>query len=145
MKTVTKWLLALVLGLSPMCAYAADVAIDLEWLPPTENTDGSPLTDLASYKIYWGFSSGSYSQSVAVNDAYATNYSLPLGGLEAQTPVFVAMTALDLDGNESSFSNQIAFFLTVQDELSPAPPETLTGTIRVTSCPAGHACEATSN
>ncbi len=32
----------------------------LSWTPPTQNTDGSPLTDLAGYRVYWGTSSGNY-------------------------------------------------------------------------------------
>src|SRR4030067_1427045 len=39
----------------------------LTWDAPTTNTDGSPLTDLAGYKIYYGDSSGQYSSTVPVN------------------------------------------------------------------------------
>jgi len=30
----------------------------LSWTAPTENSDGSPLTDLAGYKIHYGSSHG---------------------------------------------------------------------------------------
>ena len=30
----------------------------LSWTPPTTNTDGSSLTNLAGYKVYWGPSQG---------------------------------------------------------------------------------------
>ncbi len=33
--------------------------ITLAWDAPTTNTDGTPLTDLAGYKIYYGPTSGS--------------------------------------------------------------------------------------
>ena len=32
----------------------------LSWLPPTTNIDGSPLTNLAGYKIYWGTSADDF-------------------------------------------------------------------------------------
>ena len=30
--------------------------LDASWTAPTTNTDGSPLTDLASYRVYYGSS-----------------------------------------------------------------------------------------
>ena len=77
--------------------------LSLSWLAPTENVDGSALTDLAGYKIYYGDSSRSYSNSTDVNDANATSFSftLPSGSY------YVAMTALDVDGNESAYSNEV--------------------------------------
>ena len=40
----------------------------LSWTPPTTNTDGSPLTNLAGYKVYWGPSQGTYPNSVTLNE-----------------------------------------------------------------------------
>lgn len=40
---------------------------------PTKNTDGSPLTNLAGYRIYYGTSAGALTQSVQV-PASATSY-----------------------------------------------------------------------
>lgn len=74
----------------------------LTWTPPTENSDGSPLTDLAGYKIYWGTSQGNYTNSVTVNNPGLTSYVV-----DALTPAtwhFVA-TAFNSAGVESSFSN----------------------------------------
>jgi hypothetical protein len=33
-------------------AYAAKLFVS--WTPPTQNTDGTPLTDLAGYRVEWG-------------------------------------------------------------------------------------------
>ena len=33
-------------------AFSAEVT--LSWDPPTTNADGTPLTDLAGYKVYYG-------------------------------------------------------------------------------------------
>ena len=73
----------------------------LNWTPPTENTDGSTLTDLAGYKIYWG-QNGSYPNSVTLNNPGLTSYvveNLPVGTWD-----FVS-TAFNTQGVESSFSN----------------------------------------
>ena len=40
----------------------------LSWVPPTQNSDGSPLTNLASYRVYYGTSSGTYPNSMTVNN-----------------------------------------------------------------------------
>lgn len=75
----------------------------LEWEPPTENVDGSPLTDLAGYRIYYGEMSGNYTDELPVDDATATAYQLTL----PSGSYFFAMTALDSVGNESAFSNEV--------------------------------------
>ena len=46
----------------------------LSWTPPTANTDGTALTDLAGYKIYWGTSAGNYPNSVVVDNPGLTSY-----------------------------------------------------------------------
>jgi hypothetical protein len=74
----------------------------LSWTPPTQNTDGSPLTNLAGYRIYWGRGQSNYSNSATVNNAGLTSYVI--GQLTPGTWYFVA-TALNSQGVESSFSN----------------------------------------
>jgi hypothetical protein len=46
----------------------------LSWEPPTQNTDGSLLEDLAGYKIYYGTSPGVYSQTIVLDDKTLTSY-----------------------------------------------------------------------
>ena len=77
--------------------------LTLNWVAPTENVDGTPLTDLAGYRIYYGDSSRAYLNSADVNDSGATSYALtvPSGSY------YVAMTALNLSGDESAYSNEI--------------------------------------
>src|SRR5690606_32266329 len=43
-------------------------AAELSWEAPTENEDGSPLTDLAGYKIYWGTQPDEYTNSVTIDN-----------------------------------------------------------------------------
>lgn len=74
----------------------------LSWLPPTTNTDGSPLTNLAGFKIYWGTAPGSYSSSTTVMNPGLATYVV--GNLTPNTYYF-AVTALSSSGAESVFSN----------------------------------------
>lgn len=74
----------------------------LSWTPPTQNTDGSALTDLAGYRIYWGTSSGNYDNSVTINNPGVTTYLVE--NLAPGTYEFVS-TALNSGGVESDYSN----------------------------------------
>jgi hypothetical protein len=74
----------------------------LTWQPPTLNTDGSPLTDLAAFKVYWGTTQGSYTRSQQVANAAARSYTVT--GLATGTWYFV-VTALSSQGVESPYSN----------------------------------------
>jgi hypothetical protein len=75
----------------------------LTWNPPTQNTDGSPLTDLAGYKVYWGTTPGSYSSSVVLSNAGLSSYVVDQ--LAPATWYFV-LTGVNSAGVESGFSNQ---------------------------------------
>lgn len=77
--------------------------VALRWQAPTENVDGSPLTDLAGYRIYYGSDSRSYGNTVEVLDPGSTeaSFTAPSGDY------YVTMTALDAEGNESAYSNEI--------------------------------------
>ena len=68
-----------------------------------QNVDGTPLTDLAGYRIYYGTVSRTYSDMVEVTDPQTTSHTLDL----TSGDYYVAMTALDLEGNESAYSNEV--------------------------------------
>ncbi|MDX1406435.1 MAG: putative Ig domain-containing protein [Woeseiaceae bacterium] len=75
----------------------------LSWQPPTQYEDGTPLgNNLAGFKIYWGTTPGSYSNSVTLNNPGLTTYVVE--NLAPGTYEFVA-TAYDVSGVESRFSN----------------------------------------
>lgn len=94
----------------------------LSWNPPTTNTDGSALTDLAGYKIHYGTSSGNYSTTVSGSNCLGCPAPLGTEGegmclpLPAGTHYF-AVTAFDQSGNESGYSNEV--FKTVIGHASP--------------------------
>jgi hypothetical protein len=48
--------------------------VTLSWLIPTENEDGSPLTDLAGYEIAYGRQSRMYSRRIDVANPGVTTY-----------------------------------------------------------------------
>jgi hypothetical protein len=77
--------------------------VTLSWQAPTENVDGSPLADLSGYRIYVGTTSRQYTDEVPVNDPARTSQSLQL----ASGDYYIAMTAIDGQGNESGYSNEI--------------------------------------
>ena len=45
----------------------------ISWIPPTQNTDGSALTDLAGYRIYYGTSPSSLNQNVELSNPGLTS------------------------------------------------------------------------
>lgn len=74
----------------------------LTWSAPTLNTDGTPLTNLTGYTIYYGTSQGSLSQSFALTGA--STISCEISGLGAGTWYF-AVAANVADGSQSAMSN----------------------------------------
>lgn len=76
----------------------------LYWNPPTTNADGTVLTDLAGFIIYYGTEPKVYTQSIRVNNPSATSYYIE--GLGAGTYYF-AVTSIDSGSLESSPSGEV--------------------------------------
>jgi hypothetical protein len=68
---------------------------------PKTNADGTALTDLAGYHIYYGTSSGMYSESATVGDPSITTYTIR--SLSPGTYYFV-LKAYDKNNVESAAS-----------------------------------------
>ena len=80
-------------------------SITLAWNAPTENTDGTALTDLAGYNLHYGTTSQSYTGIISINNPLATQYvvsTLPPGNY------YFAISAYDSAGSESSLSNEVS-------------------------------------
>jgi Putative Ig domain len=73
----------------------------LSWVPPTQNTDGSTLTNLSGYRIYYGTSASTMTQSISITNASVSTYLV--GNLSPATWYF-AVKAI-ANGVESDFSN----------------------------------------
>ena len=81
----------------------ATASTTLSWTAPTQNEDGTTLTDLAGYKIYYGKSSGSYTNTIRIDNPSITTYLV-----ENLTPdtYYFAATAFNDAGIESRFSGE---------------------------------------
>jgi hypothetical protein len=76
----------------------------LSWTPPTENTDGTALTNLAGYRILFGSSASSLSKTVSIANAGVTTYVIDL----APGTYYFAIKAYTATGTESATSNVVA-------------------------------------
>ena len=79
-------------------------SVELSWLAPTENVDGSSLEDLAGFRLYWGRSPGKYDYSVTIDNPAILTYRVE--GLAPATYYFAA-TAFNAEGAESDYSNEV--------------------------------------
>jgi hypothetical protein len=75
------------------------------WVAPTKSADGTTLSDLAGFRLYYGTSSGNYSTSVTITSPYTTSYTI--SNLSAGTYYFV-VRAYDTNNNESSSSVELS-------------------------------------
>jgi hypothetical protein len=94
--------------LPPFSIYVAESfpgVMMLNWQAPTQNEDGSPLIDVAGYRIHLGLESGAYGRVVSVPSPHTLN--LTITDLPPNT-YYVVATAYDTQGLESSYSNEIA-------------------------------------
>lgn len=57
-------------------AQAVSGSATLSWVPPTTNTDGTPLTDLSGFIVNYGTSPSAMTQTVNVSSATATGYTV---------------------------------------------------------------------
>lgn len=80
-------------------------SVTLSWNAPTERTDGTALTDLAGYRIYYGRMSEVYDYEIDVESPGILTYVVE--DLVPGEWYFVA-AAYDSDGNESDYSNEVS-------------------------------------
>lgn len=81
----------------------------MSWEAPTTNTNGTPLMDLAGYRIYYGSSPESLGHSVQIKTIGLQTYVIE--NLEPGTWYFAVM-AVAGDGTESTLSNIVAKTIT---------------------------------
>lgn len=82
------------------------MTIELTWLPPTQNNDGTALVDLSGYVIHYGSYPGGLSNSVTLNNPDLVTILIDLQRGEWS---FV-ITAVNSVGQESDFSNEVQVF-----------------------------------
>lgn len=71
--------------------------VKLQWDPNTE-------ADLKGYKLYYGTASGNYSRTIDLGQVN----SYQVDNLQDGVKYYFAITACDIDGKESGFSNEVS-------------------------------------
>jgi len=92
-------------SLAPFSIRVRPVAIGnamLSWMPPTQRADGSPLGNLAGFRIYYGDAPFTYTEMVSLSNAGLTSFLVE--NLPAGTWYF-SVTAVDAAGVESLLSD----------------------------------------
>lgn len=98
--------------------------VSLSWTPPTQNTDGSALTNLAGYRVVYGTSATALAQTMPDYSTAVT--STCITGLAPATYYF-AVKAFTSAGVESAHSNVASNVITnTPVPVRPAAPATLT-------------------
>jgi Putative Ig domain len=87
--------------LTTSSATGSTSSASLSWSAPTQNEDGSPLTDLAGYRIHYGTSASDLNQRIEIDNPATTSKVV-----QSLTPGtwFFAISAYTHDGAESSRS-----------------------------------------
>jgi hypothetical protein len=83
-------------------AAAASGSAALSWIAPTHNTNGTLVTDLAGYHIYYGTNADDLTTTIDVAGGSSTAYTVT--GLSAGTYYF-SVVAYNAEGLDSSDSN----------------------------------------
>ena len=77
----------------------------LSWTPPTSNTDGTALTNLAGYRIHYGTSPAALTSTIQIANPGLSRYTL--SNLSSGTYYF-AVRAYTSAGSESANSNVVS-------------------------------------
>lgn len=84
-------------------------SVTLSWTPPTTNADGSPMTDLAGYRVYFGRSPGALDEMIIINSGSTTRWVVD--NLSSATWYF-SMSSYNASGIESIRSGVVSRTLT---------------------------------
>jgi Putative Ig domain len=78
----------------------------LTWVPPKQNEDGTPVTNLAGFHIYFGTDASALTSDINVADASSTSYTIK--GLSAGVYYFtvVAYNSLGTESDNSNIADQ---------------------------------------
>jgi len=107
-----------------ICSGAYAASVSLSWDAPVENEDYTPLTDLEGFIIYYGSSTGNYTNTIDAGNVI----SYQIGNLNDGQTYYFAVTAYDSSGNESIHSVERSISIpsasnadiAVHDSISPA-------------------------
>src|SRR5499426_3894283 len=118
--------------------------LDATWTAPRTNADGSALTDLASYRVYYGTQSApcpgtTRAQVASPTSSPSANQTVTsrLTGLTTGTRYNIAVSAVDAAGNESACSSVASAVARADFAVSP------TGTVNFGTVSLGGAVDRT--
>jgi hypothetical protein len=81
-------------------------SVTLDWAAPTENTNGTPLTNLAGYWIYYGSSANALTKSIQIANPGIVTYVI--SNLSPGTWYFAvtAYSSADVQSSESAVASK---------------------------------------
>jgi hypothetical protein len=74
----------------------------VSWIAPTQNSDGSKITDLAGYYIFYGTSPSTLNQFIQVSNPRTTAYTI--SNLRSGTTYYFSVVAFTASGKRSGAS-----------------------------------------
>jgi len=80
-------------------------SIALSWSAPTTNSDGTPITDLAGYRVYYGTASGFYTDNLTITNPGTLTATIT--NLPADT-YYVIVRAFNSVNSESQASVEVS-------------------------------------
>lgn len=80
-------------------------SLSLTWAAPVTNSDGTPVSDLAGYRVYYGTASGFYTDSVTISNPATTGTTI--SNLPAAT-YYVIVRAFNSANTESLASAEVS-------------------------------------
>jgi len=99
------------------------------WMAPLANTDGSPLTDLAGYRVYYSIfdapcPGSTFAEVVSPSSTPGANETISsqLTGLTAGAFYTVSVTAVNTQGNESACSDTASAVARDDSLVTPTAP-----------------------
>ncbi len=99
------------------CQWPGVSLVALAWSAPSTNTDGTPVTNLAGFRIQYGSSASALDQSVYLQDPAARTWTSPA---LAPGNWYFGVRAVNALGLESALSNVASKTLTAGASQSPA-------------------------
>jgi hypothetical protein len=130
-----KRLILATLLLGAVCGSAKAASITLDWDAVTTNANGSALTDLGGYRVFFStvsLLSLTTTQAMALpvaNRPTSTTNSLTINTLPDGATVYFRVTAYDTTGNQSGFGEMPD---QIDEYMPPPPPPTAPGNFALT-------------
>ena len=79
--------------------------LTVSWSAPTQNVDGSPVTELTGYTIYYGRGPKAYETSMSIDDPSTTR--AVIRGLQPGVDYYFAVVARNAAGGHSLVSPEV--------------------------------------